>query len=107
MGNWLCRYPNLGSIVNLMFSKEGPLITDSQYPVISSPIGVSNQGVRFHLVLETSATHPFGPFELLVAPLPIIPRLLGAFSGRMLPVFFRRTVDAAPICRIRLIACDC
>lgn len=46
--------------------------------------------------------YPFGPLEEFVAPLPTTAIVFGAFRGRTLPVFLRRTVDAAPMVRIKL-----
>ncbi len=48
--------------------------------------------------------YPLGPLEEFVAPFPTTAIVFGAFRGRTLPVFLRRTVDAAPIVRIKLSA---
>lgn len=48
------------------------------------------------------ATRPLGPLELGPPPLPMTAIVLGALSGRILLTFFRRTVEAASIVRIRL-----
>lgn len=48
-------------------------------------------------------TYPFGlPFEEGPPPVPITAIVLGAFKGRTLRVFFKRTVEAEPIWRIKL-----
>lgn len=47
-------------------------------------------------------TYLFGPLGLGPASLPTIPRDFGAFKGRT-PSFLRRTIEAAPIVRMRLV----
>ena len=46
--------------------------------------------------------YPFAPLEDAPAPLPIMPIVFGAFSGRTPFWFLRSTVDDEPMSRIRL-----
>lgn len=49
------------------------------------------------------SSYPLKPREFVPAWLPMIPMLRGAFKGSMLLLFFRRTVEAAPMVRMRLV----